>query len=77
MSEWENSALTAAELIGELSKIDPATVITWTKWDSEYDFTYVYGIGGVAPSGELAYGGTIRSHSGMYEDDDEEVDDDD
>lgn len=65
----DREALTVAELVVELQKLPEDTVATWVEWDSEYDHTYHYGIRGVSPTGELLYGGILRSHDGMVEDD--------
>lgn len=69
----EDKMLTAAELIEELGKIPPETVVVYTTRDTEYGTTFYKGISGVSPIGTLAYGGIRGSVDDFedYEDDDD------
>ena len=57
----ETEALTAEELIAKLSDLPPDTVITWAELDMDRMVTYIYGIRGVARSGELLYGAILKT----------------
>lgn len=67
-----SEALTAGQLIKELSRLDPATVVSWHEYDSERDYSYLWSVDGVNADGELRYGDIIRSWDGTSEEDDNE-----
>lgn len=69
MRAW--GALTARELIDALLTIPGDSMVTWTEWDSERDFTFVYGVRGVHESGALLYGDILESHDGLVDEGDE------
>lgn len=66
-----DKALTAAELIVELYKLAPTTVLAWHEFDSERDCSFLWSVDGVNSDGELRHGSIIRSWDGIEEDDDE------
>lgn len=60
-------SLTARELIAALEKIEPETVVTWSEWDSERDFTYIWGIAGISPGGSLFSSEILHCYDGLGE----------
>lgn len=57
-------SMTATELIQALQSIPGDTVVTWTRWDSEYDIITYYSVGGVSSDGVLERGEIVRSFTG-------------
>lgn len=67
-----SEALTAGQLIKELSRLDPESVVSWHEYDSERDCSFLWSVSGVNDDGELRYGDIIRSWDGTSEEDDDE-----
>ncbi len=60
-------SLTATQLITELQKLPPETIITKTTWDGDWDHTTVWSFDSINENGELQYGEIINSWQGMYD----------
>lgn len=61
----ERKSLTAAELIVALGTLPGDTLISWSEWDSERDWTTVWGVSGVHRKGALLSGGILDSYDEM------------
>jgi len=66
-------SLTAAELITELAKLPPDTIVTTHESDSEWMRTTVWSISAVSETGALAHGNIVDSFDDWPLDDEDDL----